>query len=485
MRNLKQYWQSLVTSINKPVNTQADTSPAPAGVEQEISALSSENQTLAANLEAVRQEIAAARTTEANKLAGLERANHALETARQAEVERLAELESRLDEVTSERQQARNQIMALETSLAAASTRLEKTDDQVKQLEFEQLVHEQLQLETQTRLRTQNQRLSWTMMVAGFAVVLATVAGAILIMESHKNAALLGRMGADMQHLITAMDQHIKTADQTMPETPPVTELTSPATSTEAAITESTAKIPAPPPRPEAAQEMVAEALPEAAPEPELEPELVPETVLETEPEAMPEAVPEAEPEAMPEAVPEAVPETVPEAEPAAVLEAVNDAADSAATPADLPAPTVLDDGRQHSQMLSVMPKNSVLTEAGVDWTMGNLPSGRLFRVATPGRGRSPEITDRVVVNYLAVSPDGKVIDDTYSSGQPATLSMSELGPVLQEALLNMEEGAEWEVTVPDQYPHQETPGLESGLYLIELLEIIEGETPDSSRSTE
>ena len=452
MRNLKQYWQSLVTSINKPVNTQADTSPAPAGLEQEISALSSENQTLAANLEEVRQEIAAARTTEANKLAGLERANHALETARQAEIERLAELESRLDEVTSERQQARNQIMALETSLAAASTRLEKTDDQVKQLEFEQLVHEQLQLEAQTRLRTQDQRLSWTMMVAGFAVVLATVAGAILILDSHKNAALLGNMGADIQHLITAMDQHIKTTDQTTAETPPATELTSPAT-TEAATTDSTEKIPAPPPRPEAAQEMAAEALPEAL------------SVAEPEPEPKPEPEPEPEPEIVPEAM--------------------NDADGNAATPADLPAPTVLDDEQQHSQMLSAMQKNSVITEAGVDWTMGSLPSGRLFRVATPGRGRSPEISDQVVVNYLAVSPDGKVIDDTYSSGQPATLNMSEIGPVLQEALLNMEEGAEWEVTVPDQYPRQETPGLESGLYLIELVEIIEGKTPDPSGATE
>jgi len=442
LRNLKQYWQSLFSSINKSVKTQAHTSPGPEGLEQEISALSSENQTLAANLEEVRQEIAAARTTDTSKLAGLEQANHALETARQAETERLAELESRLDEVTAERRQARDQIMELETSLAAASTRLEKTDDQVRQLELEQRVHEQLQLETQTRLRSQDQRLSWTMMVAGFAVVLAAVSAAIFILELHKNTALLGSMSADMQHLVSAMDQHIKTADQTTAETPtPATESTTPPTTTEAASTASTAEITAPAPIPEAEQEV--------------------------EPEAVPEALPAAEPE----------PEVVPEA--------MNDAAGNTTAPASLPAPTVLDDGQQHSQMLSAMQKNRVLSEAGVDWTMGSLPSGRLFRVETPGRGRSPGITDQVVINYLAVSPDGKVIDDTYSSGQAATLHMSELDPILQEALLNMEEGAEWEVTVPEQHPHQETQGARPGLYLIELVEVIEGETPDPSRAAE
>lgn len=435
MRNLKQYWQSLLTSVNKSDKSQADTSPAPAGLELEITALSSENQTLAANLEEFRQEIAAARTTDTNRLAGLEQTNHALETARQAEIERLAELESRLDAVTAERQQAHSQIMELETSLTAAATRLEKTDDQVRQLELQQLVHEQVQLETQTHLRTQDQRLSWTMMVAGFAVVLATVAGVILILDSHKNAALLGRMSADVQHLITTMDQQIKTADQTTAETPLATALTSPAT-TEAATTASTAAITIPAPRPEAEREVAAAAMPEALPEAE----------LETETEMVPEAM--------------------------------NDADSNVTAPADLPAPTVLDDVQQHSQMLSAMQNNRVLTEAGGDWTMGSLPSGRLFRVETPGRGRSPGITDRVVLNYLAVSPDGKVIDDTYSSGQPATLKMSELGPVLQEALLNMEEGAEWEVTVPERYPHQATPGPEPGLYLIELVEVIEDEVP-------
>ena len=89
------------------------------------------------------------------------------------------------------------------------------------------------------------------------------------------------------------------------------------------------------------------------------------------------------------------------------------------------------------------------------------------------------------MINYLATRPDGKIIDDTYSSGQPATLRMSELGPVLQEALMNMGEGAEWEVTVPEQQPNKESPGLMPGLYLIELVEVIKSEVPAPPSTSE
>ena len=230
MRKLKQYWQSLFASSNKSVKTHAHSSPDPAELEHEITAVSSENQTLAANLEEVRQEIAAARNTDKNKFAELERINHTLETVRQEEINKLGELENRLDEIASERNQARDQIKGLKVSLDEASTQLEKTDSQVKQMELEQRLHEKMLLETQTQLRTQDQRLSWTMMVAGFAVVLATVSGAILILEAHKNATLLTSMNTDMQHLLASMDRHLNTRHQAVAETPVTTAVATPAT---------------------------------------------------------------------------------------------------------------------------------------------------------------------------------------------------------------------------------------------------------------
>jgi len=416
LRKLRQYWQSLFASKNKSVKTPADSSPGPEKLEREIAAVSSENQTLSANLEEVRQEIAAARNADKHKLAELERVSHTLEIARQEEVTKRSELENRLDEIVSERNQARDQISGLKISLAEASTRLEKTDNQFKQLELEQRLHEKMLLETQTQLRTQDQRLSWTMMVAGFAVVLAAVSGVILILEAHKNATLLTGMNADMQQLLTSMDQHLDTRHQTVAEIPVTAAVVAPATTT------TTAK-----------------------------------------------ATDQDNPAATTDS--------------GALPEEATDAAGNAPTAAYLPAPPVLDDRQKHSRMLSAPRKKPAFNEAGADWTMANLPGGMLYRVETPGRGRSPDMTDRVVVNYLAVSPNGEVIDDTYSSGQPATLRMSELTPALQEALLHMGEGAEWEVTVPEQ--QQGTQGSEPGLYLIELIEVIEGEVPDPSMPPE
>jgi len=416
LRNLKQYWHSLFASKNKSDETPAHSSPGPEKLEHEIAAVSHENKALTATLEEVRQEIATARNTDKHKIAELERVSHTLEMARQEEITKRNELENRLDEVASERNRARDQIRGLKTSLAETSTRLETTDNQVRQMELEQRLHEKMLLEAQTQMRTQDQRLSWTMMVAGFAVVLATVSGVILIMEAHKNATLLTNMNADMQQLLTSMDQHLDTRHQTMAETPVTAAMVTPATTTAKATDQDN-------------------------------------SAATTDSGALPEEA--------------------------------TDAAGNAATAAYLPAPSVLDDRQKHSRMLSAPRKKPVFNEAGVDWTMANLPSGMLYRVETPGRGRSPDMTDRVVVNYLVINPGGKVIDDTYSSGQPATLRMSELTPALQEALLHMGEGAEWEVTVPEQQQYQGTQESEPGLYLIELIEVIEGEVPDPSMPPE
>ena len=413
MRKLKQYWLSLFASSNKSVKTHTHTSPDPAELEHEIAAVSSENQTLAANLEDVRQEIAAARNTDKNKLAELERINHTLETARQEEIKKLGELENRLDEIASERNQARDQIKGLKVSLAEASTQLEKTENQVKQMELEQRLHEKMLLETQTQMRTQDQRLSWTMMVAGFAVVLATVSGAILILETHKDAALLTSMNTDMQHLLTSMDQHLNTRHQAVAETPVTTTVVTPATT-------ATAKA--------ADQD---------------------NSATTTDSVVLPEESVDA------------------------VGNSATHASLSDSVPAAPAAPAAPDNRQKNSRILSEIEKNSLSKETTVNQEMKSLPGGIHYRIKIPGKGRSPEMTDRVLVNYLAVSPDGTVIDDTYSSGQPATLHVSELTPALQDALLNMGEGAKWEVTVPEQRLYQGTQISEPGLYLIELLEVI------------
>jgi hypothetical protein len=113
------------------------------------------------------------------------------------------------------------------------------------------------------------------------------------------------------------------------------------------------------------------------------------------------------------------------------------------------------------------------------------------YEVVRPGTGRSPEITDRVVVNYLGLTPEGKVIDDTYSTGRSATFQMGKLPLYLREALLKMEEGAEWEVFLPEELRGSGTftrrGAQETGpvLYLIELVEVLSDTGPPVRPSME
>jgi hypothetical protein len=117
--------------------------------------------------------------------------------------------------------------------------------------------------------------------------------------------------------------------------------------------------------------------------------------------------------------------------------------------------------------------------DAGNQGTIG-LPGGLHYRVVKAGRGRSPDVNDTVLVNFIGVH-DGRVLDDTYSTGQPVTLYLSELDPGWQETLSSMQEGAEWEVFLPPEIIRDGTggnasvPGSGPAMYLIELLEISEG----------
>jgi FKBP-type peptidyl-prolyl cis-trans isomerase len=108
-------------------------------------------------------------------------------------------------------------------------------------------------------------------------------------------------------------------------------------------------------------------------------------------------------------------------------------------------------------------------------------PTGLQYRIVHSGSGKMPTMEDKVIVDYLATTADGKILDETYSSGLPKTVSMSEVNPAWQEALLKMREGAEWELYVPPQLANQGgvrkrgVTGFEPLVYLIELREVIAG----------
>jgi len=117
---------------------------------------------------------------------------------------------------------------------------------------------------------------------------------------------------------------------------------------------------------------------------------------------------------------------------------------------------------------------------------MIRLPSGVQYRVIKPGNGKSPTLSDKIVVAYVGTRLDGMVFDETYSSGEPATLSMKELLPGWREVLLKMEAGAEFEMYVPPDLANKggvrkrSLLGYDPSIYLIELLKVVGDDKAES-----
>lgn len=78
-----------------------------------------------------------------------------------------------------------------------------------------------------------------------------------------------------------------------------------------------------------------------------------------------------------------------------------------------------------------------------------SLPGGVQYRELIPGTGRTPAANDRVVVEYRTFRPDGTETDNSFRQEGPRTLSISDTPPGLREALLHMQEGAQWELYIP------------------------------------
>ena len=255
--------------------------PRPEELEREISAISGESHALADEVHQVRSDFEHARDEDHRKLTELESLGSRFETAREADSRKIHDLERRLAELESERNQARDKARALEDSLTETTTRLESTDMQVKNLQASSVeqakqftaslsdasnrlegtenhvreLDDRLKSERKDylntiqgmldRFRKQDLRMNWTMSVAGFALLLGTVAGVILIWEMQKNSRLLSGMSRDIKELMVSVNgglsmQHTPQKENrqlALPATPPETvtaAITKPATGTTA-----------------------------------------------------------------------------------------------------------------------------------------------------------------------------------------------------------------------------------------------------------
>jgi chromosome segregation ATPase len=160
---LEQHWRKAAASINKVFRQPAGPQPRLEELEREILVLTTENQSLAGELERIRTESERHRSEELHNIEILERTQRRTETARIADAKRLAEFEQLFVDAEAGRKLQRDQIKALEASLAETTSRLEVRDNQLKFLQDS--AREQLQAlrialaETASRLETGDNEL--------------------------------------------------------------------------------------------------------------------------------------------------------------------------------------------------------------------------------------------------------------------------------------------------------------------------------------
>jgi FKBP-type peptidyl-prolyl cis-trans isomerase len=75
--------------------------------------------------------------------------------------------------------------------------------------------------------------------------------------------------------------------------------------------------------------------------------------------------------------------------------------------------------------------------------------SGLMYKIIKQGYGCLPTANSHVKVHYQALLADGlKVIDSSYSRGQPSTFPLSKMIPAWREGIPLMPEGSQWEFYV-------------------------------------
>jgi FKBP-type peptidyl-prolyl cis-trans isomerase len=109
------------------------------------------------------------------------------------------------------------------------------------------------------------------------------------------------------------------------------------------------------------------------------------------------------------------------------------------------------------------------------------LPSGLQYKILKTGEGPKPTKADTVEVNYRGTHLDGKEIENTFNSGNPITIRISDTRVMIgmREALELMPVGSRWQLFIPSRLAYRgAAKGPRSGasnyavIYEVELLAI-------------
>ena len=105
----------------------------------------------------------------------------------------------------------------------------------------------------------------------------------------------------------------------------------------------------------------------------------------------------------------------------------------------------------QRKAQETAVAEESYLAESASKEGVVSLPSGLQYKVITPGDGPSPLTTDKVKVHYKGSLADGTIFDSSYDRGQPTSFTVSGVIKGWTEALLLMQVGSKWELTIPSK----------------------------------
>ena len=82
--------------------------------------------------------------------------------------------------------------------------------------------------------------------------------------------------------------------------------------------------------------------------------------------------------------------------------------------------------------------------------------SGLQYSVIEEGDGATPTLSDSVTVHYRGTLDDGTEFDSSYKRGEPAVFPVNRVIKGWTEALLLMEEGATYDLTIPPDLAYGE-----------------------------
>ncbi|MCB9869283.1 MAG: FKBP-type peptidyl-prolyl cis-trans isomerase [Planctomycetes bacterium] len=72
-----------------------------------------------------------------------------------------------------------------------------------------------------------------------------------------------------------------------------------------------------------------------------------------------------------------------------------------------------------------------------------------LYEVIQEGTGKTPKVTDKVLVHYAGWLTNGTLFDSSFQRGEPTELGLNQVIPGWREGLMLMKEGAVYKFTIP------------------------------------